>query len=78
MKHELWMDEEELGTFCLAGKHGNGARKLLEPTAKLVWSCEAESHFEAMTKYYEYMGWGQYTTDYPEQDKKTYTELGWE
>ncbi|KPH91296.1 hypothetical protein AMS58_21110 [Pseudoalteromonas porphyrae] len=78
MKHELWMDEEGLGTFCLSGAHGDDARKLLEPNSKLVWSCEAESHFEAMTKYYKYMGWGKYTTDYPEHDKKTYKELGWE
>lgn len=78
MKHELWMDEEGLGTFCLAGQQGSDARALLEPSSKLVWTCEADSHFDAMTKYYEYMGWGEYTTDYPDHDKKTYRELGWE
>jgi len=30
-----------------------------------------------MTQYYEYMGWGEYTTDFPEHDKKTYAELEW-
>ncbi len=78
MKHELWMDEEGLGTFCLAGQQGSDARALLEPSSKLVWTCEADSHFDAMTKYYEYMGWGEYTTDHPDHDKKTYRELGWE
>lgn len=78
MKHELWMNEEGLGTFCHAGERGNDARALLEPGSKLVWICEAHSHFDAMTKYYEYMSWGIYTTDYPKQDKKTYTEMGWE
>lgn len=78
MKHELWIESEDEQTFCLAGRHGDVARRLLEPGAKLVWTCEASSHFEAMTKYYEYMGWGPYTTDYPEEDKKTYSELGWE
>lgn len=78
MKHELWSNEEELDTFCLSGKHGEDARKLMEPDCKLLWVCEADSHFEAMTKYYEFRGWGIYTSDYPEQDKKTYKDLGWE
>ncbi|MEH8018573.1 hypothetical protein MN202_15120 [Rheinheimera muenzenbergensis] len=42
MKHELWMDEEGLGTFCLAGERGDDARALLEPGSKLVWSCDAK------------------------------------
>jgi hypothetical protein len=24
---------------------------------------EAESHFEAMSRYYDHMGWGAYTSD---------------
>ncbi|WP_375056807.1 hypothetical protein [Zobellella sp. DQSA1] len=78
MKHELWTNEDELDLFCLEGKHGDEARKLLEPGYKLIWTCEADTHFEAMKKYYEYRGWGEYTTDFPEHDKKTYKELGWE
>jgi len=46
--------------------------------AKLVWEVEAESHFEAMTKYYAHMQWGEYLTDFPEQDKPSYRKLGWE
>lgn len=74
MKHELWSNEEELDTFCLAGPEGDEARALMEPDSKLIWVCEADSHFEAMTKYYQFRGWGEYTSDYPEVDKKPYSE----
>ena len=77
MLHELWIEEGDQ-TFCLAGPHGDEARKLSGEDAKLLWTVEAESHFEAMTKYYAYMNWGDYTTEFPELDKKTYKELGWE
>jgi hypothetical protein len=50
--HELWVDKNGLDTFCLAGKEGEQARSLLSKNAKKVWQVEAESHFEAMTKYY--------------------------
>jgi hypothetical protein len=61
--HELWEEADGEGyTFCLAGPMGDDARKLLGPGAKLVWKVEADSHLDAMTKYYEFMGWGKYTT----------------
>ena len=65
MLHELWEEPDggEL-TFCLAGPLGNDARRLLAPNARLVWTVEADSHFEAMTKYYQFMGWGEYTTEF--------------
>lgn len=78
MKHELWLEPDGEQTFVLAGPHGDAARSLLAPGSKLEWEIEASSHFEAMTKYYEYMDWGVFTTAYPEHDKKTYKELGWE
>jgi hypothetical protein len=78
MKHQLWLEPGDEQTFCLAGEHGNAARALLAPGSKLTWEVEAVSHFEAMKKYHEYMGWGEYTTDFQEQDKKTYKELGLE
>lgn len=78
MLHELWLESEAEQTFCLAGAHGEDARRLLQPGAKLIWSIEASSHYEAMCLYYEYMGWGKYTTDFPDLDKKTYKEWGWE
>lgn len=72
MKHELW--KEETGyTFCLAGSMGDSARDTMDPNAKLIWTVEASSHFEAMTKYYEFMGWGEYKTEF-ELDKEAYSE----
>jgi hypothetical protein len=74
LRHELWEDDEGYETFCLAGSRGNAARKLLSPNARLIWTIEAESHFEAMTQYYRFRGWGDYSTDqawdmlpYPEE-----------
>ncbi|MBS2533711.1 hypothetical protein KGQ20_13110 [Catenulispora sp. NF23] len=78
MLHELWDDGEDGLTFCLAGPPGDGARALLTERARLVWTVEAASHFEAMTLYYERMGWGTYTTPYPEWDRQTYAAHGWE
>jgi hypothetical protein len=72
--HELWKDDSCGGsTFCLAGPAGEGARSLLEGKAEKIWECEAECHFEAMTKYYEYQGWGVYTTEF-EQDYWPYLD----
>ncbi|WP_194898616.1 hypothetical protein [Catenulispora pinisilvae] len=77
MLHELW-DDEDGPAFCLAGPRGDGARALLTGEAQLVWTVEAASFFEAMTLYYRHMGWGTYTTRYPEWDKQTYADHGWE
>lgn len=78
MKNELWTNEGGLDLFCLAGPRGDSARKMLEPDYRLVWICDADSHFEAMKKYYAFRNWGEYQTDFPAQDSKTYKELGWE
>jgi hypothetical protein len=51
---------------------GEAARKVfLEAGAKLVWTFEAGSHFEAMTKYNEHLGREPYTTNEP-QDREPY------
>jgi hypothetical protein len=72
--HELWVEKDgDRQTFCLAGALGEGARKLLGPDAKLVWTVEASSHFDAMTAYYEFMGWGKYETDHT-WDSEPYPE----
>ncbi len=62
--HELWIESGQERTFCLAGPMGDDARGLMLPGARLVWTVEANSHFEAMTEYYKYMGWGTYTTEH--------------
>jgi hypothetical protein len=68
-----------VGSSCSAtqGLEEISARGLLSPRARLVWTVEAASHFEAVTLYYEYQGWGTYTTD-QEWDRVTYAEHGWE
>ena len=71
--HELWLEANDEQMFCLAGPKGDGARASLSPEAKLVWTAEAGSHFEAMTKYYEHMGWGVYTSEH-EWDYKPYED----
>lgn len=77
LKHELWKDigGEEFSeyTFRLVGPRGEGAKNLLSSEAKLIWTVEAFSHFEAMTAYYEFMEWGEYTSDL-EWDMKPYPE----
>jgi hypothetical protein len=48
----------------MAGTSGDAARSLLGHSATLIWSVEAASHFEAMTLYYDHMGWGEYATEH--------------
>lgn len=78
--HELWEHNDDMNghTFCLAGPFGDQARSMLPPSARLVWTVDAASHLEAMTLYYQHMGWGPYTTDFPEVDGETYAARGWE
>jgi hypothetical protein len=80
MLHELWEDPDDDGrwTFVFAGPMGDDARAWLGSRARLTWTVEASSHFEAMTLYYEHQGWAPYTTDFPEEDRQPYAELGWE
>ena len=64
------------GALSLAIPTRYGQSLTIEPIndSKLIWECEANSHFEAMTKYYQFRGWGEYTSDYPEIDKRPYCE----
>lgn len=69
LTHELWESSEDGGivyTFCHAGPRGDGARSKLLPDARLVWTVEATSYFEAMTRYYERQDWGRYSTEHTE------------
>jgi len=77
--HELWewdeSDEHGSGPlFCLAGPDGERARRELMPRgARLTWTVQAGSHYEAMSKYYAHMGWGEYTTN-QDSDSEPYPE----
>lgn len=71
VKHEVWEDTEGLTTLCLADERGDDCRKLLEYNSKLIHTFYASSHYEAMTIYYKFMNWGEYTTEF-EMDKEPY------
>ena len=71
--HELWIDADDSEMFCLAGPMGDEARASLQSGVRLIWTIEAGSHFEAMTKYYEHMGWGAYKTEH-DWDYKPYPD----
>ena len=71
--HELWIDADELEMFCLAGSMGDKARASLQSGARLVWTIEAGSHFEAMTKYYEHTSRGVYKSE-QDWDYKPYPD----
>ncbi len=51
---------------------------MLSEQAQLVWVFEAASWLEAMTAFYEHMGWGEYTPMDAELDAITYAQKGWE
>jgi len=65
--HEVWEEvgpnSKSLHSLALAGPRGDQQRQLIGPNSRLVTTLEASSHFEAMTLYYQIMGWGEYTTD---------------
>lgn len=71
VKHEVWSDQKGLFTLCMADERGDNCRELLEPGSTLIHVFYANSHFEAMTIYYEFMDWGVYTTEF-EVDKEPY------
>ena len=71
IKHEIWQDSEGLTSLCFSGDLGEESRSLLEPGSKIIHSFYADSHFSAMTKYYEYMDWGVYKTEF-DVDKELY------
>lgn len=73
LKHEVWRDEEGKTMLCYAGELGEQARQTLEPNSKLIHTFYASSHYEAMTVYYQFMDWGEYTTEF-EVDKQPYNQ----
>src|SRR5688572_10364363 len=71
IKHDIWQDEEGMTMLCFSGDLGEESRTILEPGSRIIHSFYADSHFDAMTKYYQFMKWGKYTTDF-EIDKVPY------
>ena len=77
MLHELWDEGDDGQTFCLSGSRGDRARALLANDARLIWTVEATSHSEAMSLYYDYMGWGTYVAEFPIEDSQSYADRDW-
>lgn len=62
-RYELWRSESELrDSFFEAGADNETRYQLLEPDARLIWTCEASSWNEAQQKRYDFMDWGHYRT----------------
>ena len=73
LTHEVWIDSQGLPGLCLAGPMGDGFRALEGEGSQLVATIEATCRFEAMTKYYAFLGRGSYDTAVPE-DHEPYSE----
>jgi hypothetical protein len=71
---ELWQSEGEsiATTVCEVGADGDQCRALLESDAKLIWTFEGHSHLDTMQRYYDFMKFGTYTSDFPEIDCQPY------
>jgi hypothetical protein len=69
MLHEVWQDAGDDGQLlpgcCLAGPDGDAFRQSLSSGARLIQAFEAGSHLEAMTIYYQLMGWSAYRSTQP-------------
>jgi hypothetical protein len=71
---ELWQSSGDsiATTVCTVGERGDQCRAMLEPDAKLIWQFEGHSHLDTMQRYYDYMGFGTYTSEWPELDCEPY------
>jgi hypothetical protein len=75
IKHEVWINNQGLTTLCRGDKRRDECRRLAqEEDSKIIHAFYANSHFEAMTLYYQFMGWGEYTTTF-ESDELPYDKL---
>ena len=78
--HEVWEQPTDDGQWldgcCLAGPDGDGFRSLLPPGSRLVHTFSAGSHFETMTKLYEWRGCTSPYTTIHNSDLEPYP-TGW-
>jgi hypothetical protein len=80
--HELWLDTSDLPGLCINGPEGDGFRSLQEPGSRIIKVIEASSTFDALTKYYEYLNWGEYTSEFsqdhiPYSDERLRIQMEW-
>ena len=71
LRHDVWKNKEGLTALLFSGDLGKEGRTALKEDYEIIHSFYADSHFDAMTRYYEFMDWGQYQTEF-EADKKPY------
>jgi hypothetical protein len=66
---ELWRSEVPATSgLCLTrtGPQGDQARSMLSSDYELIWTVTGVSYWEVMTKYYAYMDWGEYRSEWPD------------
>jgi hypothetical protein len=72
MTLEIWQEPDGGYCGCFAGPMGDEARALLAPGATIVHCYEAESHFEAATRYHELLGFEPYRSPWEALDRRPY------
>jgi hypothetical protein len=74
---ELWQSRGAAiaTTVCEVGPSGDQCRAMLEPDAELIWQFEGHSHLDTMQRYYDYMGFGIYASNFPDLDCEPYFKI---
>jgi hypothetical protein len=74
---EVWQSvgDNIATTVCPVGSQGDQCRAMLEPDAKLIWNFEGHSHLNTMQRYYDFMGFGTYVSDWPHLDCQPYFQI---
>ena len=86
MKWELWKDKIGRQAYIISHWRADSVRNGLSDGAKVIWSCDVDSEYEAREKYSAYQGykffwlraWLQFSKNELRKLKRTYKELGWE
>jgi hypothetical protein len=71
---EVWQSKGDsiATTVCEVGLRGDQCRSILAPDAKLIWKFEGYSHLDTMQRYYDFMGFGIYISEWPDLDCQPY------
>ncbi len=68
-KLNVWKDKEGLTSLIEEMfTHENITSGVINADDTVVYTFYAESHFDAMTQYYEFMNWGKYETTFEEEN----------
>lgn len=69
---EIWVCEGVSVSVCPAGPAGEPCRAMNEPGSRLAHVYTASSELDQMQQYYDYMGFGIYTSHWPELAARPY------